>query len=57
MKIQLYWDQVPTNWRPEDYTVIEDYWDDSEEWFVALVDSEFLKQEILLRYREFIVWE
>jgi hypothetical protein len=57
MKIQLYWDQVPTNWRPEDYTVIEDYWDDSEEWFVARVDSEFLKQEILLRYREFIVWE
>lgn len=57
MKIQLYWDQVPTTWRPEDYTILEEHWDDSEEWFIARVDSEFLQQEILQRYREFIVWE
>lgn len=57
MKIQLSWDQVPPHWRPEDYTVLEDYWEDSEEWFVARVDSPMLEQEIQLRYRHFIVWE
>lgn len=57
MKIQLYWDQVPTNWLPEDYTVIEDYWDDSEEWFIARVNSPFLEQLILQSYRHFIIWE
>jgi hypothetical protein len=55
MKIQLDLDAIPASWRQEQYQVLADYWEDSEEWADLLILDPILQTWIRLSMPEVII--
>ena len=55
MKIQLDLGLIPDTWRDDQYTIIEDHWEDSEEWAVIEIHDARLETWIRLAMTDCIV--
>ena len=55
MQIEIDWNQTEFPFRDEDYRIIEDYWEDGEEWAVIEILSPELESYILRYHEEWII--
>jgi hypothetical protein len=54
MKIQLDLDSIPASWAIDDYSVIQDFWEDGDEWCHLEILSPQLRTWIRLKMPEAI---
>ena len=55
MIIEIDWHLVPESWQEQDYLVIEDYWEDGEEWAKLEIINPKLQTWISLAHNDWIL--